>query len=63
MAYLCGFSAIGVIPESVVADLVESLGEDVLQISAHEFQAGEMTGACASPFAVLELEGDEIVLD
>ena len=45
-------------PETEVANFVKALGEDMLQIAAHELVAGEGTGFVAPGLSILVAEGD-----
>ena len=52
----------GRMPEPVVSDFVKSLGQDVLEITSHELQAGDGAGSKAAFFAVLIFEGDRLIV-
>lgn len=45
-------------PETEVANFVEAFGEDMLQIAAHEFMAGDGAGFVALGLSILVAEGD-----
>ena len=46
-AHLSGFGSFGRVPEAEVADLMKSLGEDMLEETAHKLMAGQSEGAPA----------------
>lgn len=53
-----GLGAVGAVPESVVADFVESLGQDVLEEAPHELVSADGDDAPLSRLAVFVAEGD-----
>ncbi len=62
-ARLGGLFAPGMVPQAEVADLVQTLGQDVLQEPAHELVARDAAGSPAVGFAVLVADGDGLVVE
>ena len=58
-----GAFALGRMPQTEVPDLVQALGQDMLEEAAHELQACDAAGVPAVGFALLVTEGDSLMAE
>src|ERR1700691_1577884 len=58
-----GFFALGGMPEAEVADLMQTLRQDVLEEAAHELLAGDTAHPPAVGFAMLVADGDRLIVE
>ena len=59
----CGVLALGGMPQAEVADLMQALGQDVLEEAAHELLPGDAAGPPPVGFAMLVADGDSLIVE